>query len=205
MATFLSLHIKSDNRMHVAKILQELSNVNQMTYGDLSDKYGKNLLFDENADPNYMLISDVQNNWINVHINSFKKLHKWVEVISKELDTSVIQIMGQTVSDVYYFLMYTKGVLVREIEVYHGDFENMVDVGERFNFQKTSFIPLNDEDWTDLFDRETLEKYCKELGFDLFHENNQEPFFILEKTKIGKIFKKNLFVNEGIKPWWKFW
>jgi hypothetical protein len=108
MGAFISLHIKSDNRIHIAKLLQELSDINQMTHGTYPTGLYENILFDDKADPTYMTIGNVQNCWTTVQINSFKKLHNWVETLSKELDTAAIQIMGQTVSDVYYFLMYDR-------------------------------------------------------------------------------------------------
>lgn len=130
-------------------------------------------MLDENANPNFIAISDVQNDWISVQLNSFKKLHDWAKKISKELNTIVVQVVGQTASDAYYFLMYDKGNLRREIEIYYGELDNIIDKGEKFPFEKSSLVPLNDDDYENLFDRDTLEQYCKELGFDLFSDVHQ--------------------------------
>jgi len=205
MATFISLQIKSDNRAHIAKLLQELSDINEMTHGSYPKELDENLLLDENADPSYITIGNVQNGWTTIQINSFKKLHKWVEKISKELSTSVIQIMGQTASDVYYFLMYDKGILRREIEIYRGDFDNTIDIGEKFSFEKPPLIPQSDEDYQNLFDRDSLEQYCKEFGFDLFYDVQPDFYFILRNRKIGKTLKKYATSYSKTKPWWKFW
>ena len=205
MATFTSLHIQSDNRAHIAKILQELSDINEMTHGSYPKELDENLLFDENADPSYMAIGNVQNGWTTVQINSFKKLHKWAAKISKELNTSVIQIIGQTTSDVYYFLMYDKGNLRREIEIYHGDFDNAIDIGEKFSFEKPSLIPQSDEDYQNLFDRDSLEQYCKKFGFDLFYDVQPDFYLILRNRKIGKTLKEYAASYSKTKPWWKFW
>jgi len=205
MATFISLLIKSDNRIHIAKILQELSGVNQMTHGAYPKGLDENILLDDKADPTYIAIGNVQNGWTMVQVNSFKKLHSWTEKISKELDTTVIQIMGQTASDAYYFLMCDKGNMRREIEIYHGDFNNIIDKGEKFSFEKPSLIPANDEDYEDLFDRDTLEQYCKEFGFDLFFDEPQDYYYILKNQKLGKTINEYATSYKKTKPWWKFW
>lgn len=205
MATFISLHIKSDNRIQIAKVLQELSGINQVTQGPYPKELNENILLDENANPTYIAIGNVQNGWTTVQINSFKKLHNWTEKISKELDTAVIQIMGQTVSDVYYFLMYDKGTMRREIEIYHGDFDNITDKGDKFSFEKSSLVPANDEDYKNLFDRDTLEQYCKEFAFDLFYDEPPEYYYILRNQKLGKTLNEYATSFKKTRPWWKFW
>jgi hypothetical protein len=203
MATFISLHIKSDNRAHVAKLIQELSDVNHMTYGSYPTELDENILLDENANPNFIAIGDVENGWISVQLNSFKKLHDWTQKISKELNTSVVQVIGQTASDAYYFLMYDKGTLRREIEIYYGELDNIIDKGEKFAFEKSSLVPLNDDDYENLFNRDTLEQYCKELGFDLFNDVQPEFYYILKNKKLHKTLSEILASKK--KPWWKFW
>src|SRR5882724_9446269 len=136
MATFISFHIKTENRFHIAKCLQELSGATEMTHGIYPKELDNSILLDDKADPTFIAIGNVQNGWTSVQLNSFKKLHNWAEKISKELDTTFIHIIGQTGSDVYYFLMYDKGVLLREIEIYYGDFDNTTDKGEKFSFEK---------------------------------------------------------------------
>ena len=205
MATFISLHIKSDNRIHIAKILQELSDVNQMTIGAYPKELDENILLDDKANPTYIAIGNVQNGWTTVQINSFKKLHNWTEKISKELDTTVIQVMGQTASDVYYFLMYDKGNMRREIEIYHGDFDNIIDIGEKFPFEKPSLVPANDEDYKHLFDRDTLELYCQEFGFDLFYDEPPDNYYILKNQNSSKTLNRHVGFYEKTKPWWKIW
>jgi len=199
MATFISFHIKSDNRIHITKILQELSDVNQLIQDNYPEDFDESILFDDNTDPTYIVIGNVQNGWTTVQINSFKKLHNWTKKISQELNTIAIQIIGQTVSDVYYFLMYDNGCLRREIEVYHGDFDNIIDKGEKFLFERSSLIPVNDEDYEYLFDRDTLEHYCKELGFDLFYDEPPEHYYILKKNSLGKTIKDHLASYKKLK------
>lgn len=205
MSTFISFHIKSENRIHIVKILQELGHIDEMTHGAYPNELDNNILIGEQADPAYMAVGNTQNGWTTVHLNSFKKLHTWAKKISKELDTSFIQISGQTTSDVYYFLLYEKGVLRREIEIYHGDFDHIIDKGEKFSFEASSLVPVNDDDYKNLFDRDTLERYCKEFGFDLFSEAEPEFYFILKAKKLGRTIKEYADQYLNPKPWWKFW
>ena len=203
MGTFLSIHIKSNNQSQITKLLQELSDADDMTNGLYPKDFYENIIPNENAAPTYLVVSNAENGWIHVDINSFKKLHKWLEQISKELNTSVIQILGQTVSDAYYFLMYENGVLRREIDIYHGDFEITTDIGEKFSFEKKSLIPENEEDYDNLFDIDSIAEYCSALGFDLFHDRSQESFFVLRKETSHKTLKQITSLSN--KPWWKFW
>lgn len=53
MGTFLSLHIKSSNQSHVSKLLQELSDADEMTLGRYPKELDENILMDENADPTF--------------------------------------------------------------------------------------------------------------------------------------------------------
>ena len=176
-----------------------------MTTGEYPKELDENILLDDKAYPTYMAIGNVQNGWTTVQINSFKKLHDWTRKISKELDTTGIQIMGQTASEVYYFLIYEKGNMRREIEIYHGDFDNIIDEGTKFPFEKPSLVPINDEDYEDLFDNDTLEQYCKEFGFDLFYDEPPEYYYILRNQKIGRTISDYVSSHKKEKPWWKLW
>lgn len=204
MATFLSLHIKSDKQGHILKILQNLSDADEMIYDSYPKELDDNIVLNENEYPSYLAISNSENGWTHVHINSFKKLYDWCERISNELNTSCIQVMGQTVTDAYYFLMYENGVFRREIDIYHGDLDNIIDKGEKFAFEKDSLIGSG-EDFENVFDRDMLEFYCKELGFNLVDNNSNSLYFIMKKIKAGKTI--NDFINSYTrsKPWWKFW
>jgi hypothetical protein len=205
MSTFISFHIKSDNRVHIAKLLKELSHVDEMTCGTYPTALDDNILLSDQADPTFMAVGDTHNGWTSVQLNSFKKLHNWAEKISKELDTIFIHIIGQTASDVYYFLMYDKGFLRREIEIYYGDLENTTDKGEKFSFEKPCLIPQSDDDYKNIFDRETLEQYCQEFGFDLFFEDEFDSYYILRSKRLGKTIREYAASYSNPKPWWRFW
>lgn len=205
MATFISLHIKSENRVQIAQLLQELSNIAEVYQGIYPKELDSSILLGDNTDPTFMAVGNVQNGWTTIHLNSFKKLHSWIETISKRLDTSVINIMGQSTSDIYYFLLYERGVLRREIEIYYGDLNNAIDKGEHFSFEKPSLIPVDDEDYENIFDMDSIERYCKEFGFDLFSEHEPDFYIILKHRKIGKTVRNYVSSHLTKKPWWKFW
>ncbi|MFL9483385.1 hypothetical protein ACI6Q2_11455 [Chitinophagaceae bacterium LWZ2-11] len=204
MSTFISFHIKSDDRNEIANLLQELSGVEQITE-DVSypNDLFRNILMVENADPSFLAVGNVENGWTTVYLNSFKKLNNWAQKISQRLDTTFIHVIGQNTSDVYYFLVYESGELKREIEVYHGDLENVIDKGDRLWFEKESLVPLHEEDYDNLFDIDTIEQYCKEFGFQLFPEVQPKCYLILRKKHLGMTMERCIASYK--KPWWKFW
>jgi hypothetical protein len=206
MATFISIHIKSDDKDKVIDILKKLSNISELTKAHNLQELDSVIIIGENSDPTYLAITGVKKGWITVHVNSFKKMHLWLKTISQDLNTIAINIAAQTTSDVYYFLMYDNGSLRREIEIYYGDLENAIDRGDKFAFENKTLVPEDDDDYENLFDLDTLNEYCIELGFALFDEevDNYEAFeeyLILKSKRIGKTITDLI---KG-KPWWKFW
>lgn len=177
-----------------------------MFNGTAPPEFHNSILMDENALPSFMLVENVNNGWTGVKLNSFNRLHPWMEQISRELDTTAIHIIGQTVSDVYYFQVYEKGVLRRNIEIYHGDYDQSIDEGNKFPFEKASLIP-QDDDWEnfDAFDIDTIQAYCKQFGFDIFNESEPGHYIILKKKDIGDTIQKYMRRGARSKPWWKFW
>ena len=185
--------------------MQELSSVDEMTSGIYPKELDHNILLSDKTDPTFIAIGNTQNGWTSVQLNSFKKLHNWAQKISKELNTTFIHIIGQTASDVYYFLVYERGLLRREIEIYYGDLDNTTDKGEKFSFEKPSLIPASDEDYENIFDRDTLEQYCKAFGFDLFYQDEYDSYYILRKKVLGKTIREYAASYNKPKPWWRFW
>ncbi len=205
MSTFLSLHIKSSDQHKVIELLKELSGTQLINNGAYPKDFDDNMLVDENADPSYLLVHEPANGWIYVDINSFKTLYDYCEKISATLNTQVIQIMGQTNSDAYYFSSYDQGVLKREINVFHGDYDLTVDKGSKFHFEK-DLIPADEDDYEDIFDMDALEIYCREFGFELLYDPSASSnYSILRKKNSGATVKEYVAKYTTSKPWWKFW
>jgi hypothetical protein len=211
MSTFLSFHIKTKaERENLTQLLKELSGIKGRTEGVYPEYMYENISLDENADPGMLAIAESKNGWINIYHNSFQKLHQWGAFISKILNTSFIQIAGQTSSEAYYFLLYEKGALRREIEIMSMDAEVINDKGEKFPFEKEVFFADDSEDF---FDMSSLEEYCTLFGLDI----NSEPaghYIILSKTipETVKEVKDKPSDDKPVvgqtsikKPWWKPW
>ena len=178
MGTFLSFHIKTKDRDNLINLLKELSRTKEKGLEIFPEYMYDNMLLNENADPNILAITSTNNGWISVHHNAFEKLHQWGEFISKMLNTTFIQIIGQTTSDAYCFLMYESGNIRREIEVVNG--EVLLDKGEKFSFEKEPLLTDDFEAADNFFDIHTLEEYCKEFDLDLNYECEQ--YTVLSKA-----------------------
>ena len=210
MSTFICLQIQSENRAQIADILQKLSGATEITTGPYPSEHYDNTLIGENDGPSFICVGGTRNGWTLVELNSFNKLHTWVAHLSKELNSTVIQLIAQTTSDVYYFLAYEKGVFRREIEVYHGDYDQTIDKGAKYPFENPNLVPQEDDDEDfEPFDIDTLEAYCRQFGFELMEDDREKQYIILKKKIIGYTIKDSMKyrrrpVGNG-KPWWKFW
>lgn len=185
--------------------LQTLTGIPNVSTGPYPKDHYHSFLMSENTDPTYLIIGDIQNGWTPVYHNSFKLLNNWLATISKEFNTTALQIIWQTTSDVYHFLVYEKGIKRREIYFYSGDIESAIDFGQKFKFEKSQVVPTINQFDEVAFDRDTIERYCKELGFDLFRESEPEYYYILKKKQIGKTITQYAKDNKTNKAWWKFW
>lgn len=170
MATRIGFYVKTNQINDLIDKIQSFTN----TKLDFTSKYPldfhKN--FQYKSLPNYFLISQTQEDWVTVLFNSFDKLQNWCEVLSKEFATDIIVLFIQTTSGYYYFALYQKGVLRREIECCEGDFS--INFGDIFPFEEEyAFYP----DYADAI------KYCE--YFSLFSPDNlHRDWFVLKADEI---------------------
>lgn len=196
MSTFLHFHIKGSNTEALVSIIKTFSDFSLTEQTHFPDDISDNYLTSEDDDPTYLVIGESKDGWTTVYHNSFKKLNHWGQEISKTLGTTFIQIIGQTTSDAYYFSLFEKGDLLREIEVLSSEGEILIDNGEKFSFEKPVLLTDDFEDPDNFFDMDTLEMYCKNFGLDIlgmFEEPQPGNYLVLKRNK-----------SEVKKSWWKF-
>lgn len=204
MGSVASIHVKAENQSAILKLIQQLSDANEMTYENYPTE-ADNYIVGDGKKPTIVAVSEVKNGWINIFSNYFGKMENWLEALSRESGAMAIQVLWQTVSDVYYFTIYDKGKLRRRIEVYYGDLDSVVDLGEKFIFEKEFLVLQNDEDYENIFGRDDIEEYCRNLGIELFAKNGQAKFYIFRRKKIGLTLSRWLEKKVTQKPWWQFW
>lgn len=222
MGTWLNIFIRHNDHRQVADVLRELSDVGEVRQGNEADvsKCFSLTLFGEQTPPSFMVTEDMQNGWIRVHLNSLAKLPGWVEKLSDRLQATVLQVIGQTVSDYYYLLLYENGAFKRELEGIRDEPEKYIDRGEMLPFEEP-FVPGLDEYECEKvrLNGDDVESFCQGLGFDFWDDpaDAGREFYLLKKDIIGltvdeyldqkKQGRANAFRVSPLlpKPWWKFW
>ncbi|MBO9152132.1 hypothetical protein ACFOTA_07930 [Chitinophaga sp. GCM10012297] len=223
MGTWLNIFIRHNDHRQVADALQEFSEVSEVRQGNTSDvlKCSSLILHGEDTPPSFLVSEDMQNGWIRVHLNSFAKLPGWLEKLSDRLQTSVLQVIGQTTSDYYYLLLYENGRFKRELEGIRDEPEKYIDRGEMLPFEEP-FVPGLDEYECEKvrLNGDDVDDFCKGLGFDFWSDFEYEgrEFYLLKKDIIGLTMDeyldqkkyKRAVVREPTaaaksRPWWKFW
>lgn len=81
MATFISLHIHSNSLGHITKLLQSLSDADEMIYSSYPEKEIEKILPNVKSDPTCIAFREIENGWTTVYTNSFKKLNLWSETL----------------------------------------------------------------------------------------------------------------------------
>ena len=181
MGTFLSFHVKTNDRENLIRILQERSNLIFEQSNEFPGNILDNPIYDMDCTPDFLAVNQPLSGWASILHNGFAKLHEWGIFISAILGTSFIQIIAQENSDYYYFLYYSKGKLLRELEVDSMQLEIITDSGEKFSFEKNPVITEYFEDENNFFNTDTLESYCKEFGLDIPALYTGSNFILLKK------------------------
>lgn len=208
MGTWTSFYLQTRNAEAVAAKLGALCpDLTISTPADFPADMGDYQLLSNEREPNYMAVCNTQGDWTTVVHNSFSKLETWGSQLSRELDCCVIMIMAQTVTDSYYFAMYEKGNLRREIETcYSTDFEE-VNTGEIFHFEGPSpGIKVNlDGEESYIFDFEAMEEYCSHFDLRIYEDYSAHRWTVLKGSNLRMEIKEFIQQHTAKKPWWKFW
>ena len=162
----LHFHIKTSDSSKLYLLLKQLTGINECVRQKSPCIEKCHLLSDSNADPDYLIVSRSAADWYCVRHNSFKKLHHWGNILSKELDTLFIQIAYRCSDRYSYFLAYSSGMRVREIEANGASEIPLLNEGVLFPFENPHADGVYGCDLT-LFDQDSLADYCIECGIDI--------------------------------------
>jgi hypothetical protein len=182
MGTFLHFHIKTEDRNNLVQILQERFGLKTKSSSPFPNDILENPVCNMDSFPDLLAIGQPLNGWISILHNGFAKLHESGQFLSQILHTDFIQIIGQENSDYYYFLYFSKGSLIREIEVDSMQLIVFTDIGEKFSFEKSPILTDDLEDESNFFDVDTLEFYCKEFLIDLPALYKSSDFILLKNN-----------------------
>jgi len=208
MATWTNIYINTDQEHEVVKKLQELTDDLEVTYDtDFPSNIGDYQMLNTDLAPNYLAVGKTQSNWTTIVHNSFDKMEDWGIYLSKQFHSKLIVTIAQSVSSAYYFALYDNGIKVREIETcYSEDFE-MVDFGNKFEFEGDEpgkKVNYDDEE-SYLFGFDSIEEYCQHFKLVIQTDYNDVKWTVLK----GKNLRNELaeFIQKYVpkKPWWKFW
>lgn len=201
MGTWARFYINSSNIEKVTTNLIELTKIDKIRIGEIPEDYNDSFLLDDTLNPNYLVFSMDQDNWITIIYNSGSKIEDWAKTLSEKLNCNLIVTIGQNTVDYYYFSQYNKGVKQREIEVCYGDEIDEINFGEPYDFEdvKPGEKQEYDGEISYLFDFDSLSKYSQHFGLEIESDWGNIKWKILkEEQYVGNLL-------EDKKPWWKFW
>lgn len=203
MGTWICFYVKASNKSELVGTLQSVSGAIDVTE-EQPGNLANDLLPSTNSAPDRFILSQTQPEWITVFHNSFDKLEELALGISEDLNTSVIVTIAQSVSDYYYFGLYSNGYKRREIEVCYNDDSQPMNLGERLPFEEEEPGKKveHDGEVSYLFGFDSLEKYGEHFGLRMSVDVEQFTWTVVEHPKYKLVAK--LAVQRS-KPWWKFW
>lgn len=202
MATWTSFYVKTNDISRLTDCLQlALPRLTESVPGQ-SGKIANEIQPTTNGEPDRILVSQTSLEWATVFHNSYDKLEDLCLGISDDMQTSVVVTVAQTVSSYYYFAYYLQGSLKREIEVCYSDDTEILNTGEKLPFETGSIIKEPEDLDEDIFDADSLERYCKGFGFAMFNDPLMFRWTLLQAPAYNRVVK-TLTINKT--PWWKFW
>ena len=209
MGTWTAFYVNTTKTEEFTEKLKYLSLIEDLTTGGFPEDFHQQQLFDEEADPNYLVFGHTQEDWITVVHNSFSKLEDWAEYFSRELDGKVIVTLAQNTSDVYYFALYDKGQKRREIEVCYGDDFDEVNIGAPFEFESEQPGKRREIDGEVyyIFDFDSIEEYARHFGLEIQWDYHNFEWKILKGAQTQETVSDfvSRMLEKRNKAWWKFW
>lgn len=196
MATFCAFFLKSDS---IGEIVEGIKSFYNPSEYKLRESVGTDLVsLYTRGFPIYRklpLLAAVRQSYSDYYIvdyNSFKCPTELLKFLSQQLNTAIINLNIQTVSDAYQFKYFTDGAEVRNIA--YADGELYENEGDYFDFE-TDPIGIDQSDEEDsepwyAFCEESVDDYCKRLGFSGVFENDWDNSGVTLKIKRKNFFEK---------------
>jgi len=173
MEFIFNFHLKTQKDDLLLELVQKCSGINQASRVKYVDDLQDNILTDREAYPDYLSFSRNCTEWFTVECNSFKKLHDWGALLSKELETLFLQTVYSSVNEYSYLLAYENGEMIREIEATNHSETPVIDKGRPFEFEKES---------ERMFDLDSLMDFCTYLGIDTINGSSAAYFVVMKDT-----------------------
>lgn len=173
MEFIFNFHLKTQKDDLLLALVQQCSGIRTARRVKYADDLQDNILVDRQAYPDYLSIGRNSAEWLTVECNSFKKLHDWGALLSKELETLFLQTVYSSVNEYSYLLAYEHGLLVREIEATNSSETPLINEGKPFGFEKESVR---------MFDLDSLMDFCTYLGIDTINGQSATYFTVLKDT-----------------------
>lgn len=206
MATWTAFYVKTTNGQGFKEKLISLTGITTVAEGRFpTDHYASYLL--NEAVPDYLAFTSTQPGWITVIYNSSNKLTDWCIDISKQFNGGYCN-RGTKRFGYYYFALYDKGVLQREIEYCYSEDYIPTNFGKKFDFEEEE--PGEQIEYnggvTYLFDFDSIEKYCAHFGLTIQCNYQEFDWTILKGKRSAQTVAQTEQALNGLrKPWWKFW
>jgi hypothetical protein len=209
MGTWTNFYINTDQETQVVQKLQALTDDLEVTYNtNFPDDVGDFRMLNPDLAPNYIAVGKTQPDWTTVVHNSFDKLEDWALYLSKEFHSRLIVTIAQSVSSSYYFALYDNGIKLREIETCYSDDFEIVDSGDKLEFENEE-QPGRKLEYDDrqsyLFDFESIEDYCQHFNLVIQTNYNDVKWTVLKgkdlRSEVAYFLQKDMVK----KPCWKFW
>lgn len=207
MATWTAFYIKTTDEAGFKEKLIALTGISTASEGRFPTDFHSSYLIDQ-VSPSYLVFTSTQPGWVTIVYNSAHKLTDWCIEISRQFSTLVIVTLAQNTSDYYYFALYDKGEMKRELEYCYSEDYIPTNFGKKFDFEAEEpgeEIEYNG-DSTYLFDFDSIERYCSQFGLTIQCEYQDFEWTILKGKSTGKTVAQAVKELHGLrKPWWKFW
>ncbi|RXK81280.1 hypothetical protein [Filimonas effusa] len=162
----LHLHVKTMEGDKLLLLLHELTGIKETVQTRSACIEKEDLLAGTDCDPDYLVITQSEEDWYCIRHNTFKKLYHWGQLLSRALDTLFLQVAYRSTDSYSYFLAYKRGVRIREIEANRLSEIPLLNEGILFPFEDPHADGVSGFDIR-MFDRDSLEDYCIECGVDL--------------------------------------
>ena len=199
MSTWCALYIRTSNLIAVAgQVSQWLKSVNggeiqKRQCKSLDIVYGDRFIVGEES-PTMIALGTSTSGWTSLHFNSFNPLSDLAKDISRRLETDVVTVMMQSVSEAYYIQVFRNGGCLRRLS-YSGDQGEWDEQsGNALPFESKplghNIAGMGEEPFY-VFDRSDTGAYCRNLGFDPDDDMRNVSW--------------QLFESRPGRKWWRFW
>ena len=198
----------------------DATQIEKLIFDHISEEHGQDILVDDvewpttlqefvadYEEPTLYCLKALDENFTEIHFNSFGKTESLSTKISDELGAQVLVNIYQSVAEAGYWSLYKEGQLIRAIEFGDGDIAETV--GELLEFESEPLgtnISAESEEEFYSFGFDNMDNYNRLCGIDVeVYQDSDKGWRSLRYNTIDESLPvaSNPVVEN--KPWWKFW